>query len=49
MDFDNDEQPDISSIKQINEDTDANSFTSKKKVKKPVRRKDLSILKKLIK
>jgi hypothetical protein len=49
LDADGEEQPDNSSKKRTNEDTDANSSTPKKKAKKPVRREDSPILKKLIK
>src|ERR1043165_5536192 len=48
MDVDGEEQPDTSSKKRSNEDTDVNSSTPKKKAKKPVRREDSPILKKLI-
>ncbi|GBB85748.1 hypothetical protein RclHR1_01220044 [Rhizophagus clarus] len=49
MDVDGEEEPDTSSKKRSNEDTDVNSSTPKKKAKKPVRREDSPILKKLIK
>ncbi|GET03042.1 hypothetical protein GLOIN_2v1769762 [Rhizophagus clarus] len=49
MDVDGEEEPDTSSKKCSNKDTDVNSSTPKKKAKKPVRREDSPILKKLIK
>ncbi|GBB92203.1 hypothetical protein RclHR1_19820001 [Rhizophagus clarus] len=49
MDVDGEEEPDTSSKKRSNEDMDINLSTSKKKAKKPVRREDSPILKKLIK
>ncbi|CAG8655361.1 14059_t:CDS:10, partial [Cetraspora pellucida] len=49
MSVDNEEQPDTSSKKCSNEGTDINLSSPKKKAKKAVRRKDLPILKKLIK
>src|SRR5581483_11393513 len=49
MDVDGEEEPDTSSKKRSNEDTDVNSSTPKKKAKKPVSREDSPILKKLIK
>ncbi|CAG8660985.1 9158_t:CDS:1, partial [Dentiscutata heterogama] len=49
MSIDGKEQPDTSSKKHSNKDTDVNSSTPKKKAKKAVRREDSPILKKLIK